>query len=67
MNAAIPRSRKMMTRSQMRPIPHIMAMGMSVICIMFERASFIFAIARKELDKQFPCASPRDGCHAHAG
>jgi hypothetical protein len=26
----------MMTRSQMRPIPHIIAMGMSVICIMFE-------------------------------
>jgi hypothetical protein len=39
-------------------------MGMSVICIMFERASFLFAIARKELDKQFRCSSPRDGCHA---
>lgn len=46
MNAAIPSSRKMMTRSQMRPIPHIIAMGMSVICIMFERASFTFAIVR---------------------
>ena len=64
MNAAIPSSRKMMTRSQMRPIPHIIAMGMSVICIVFERASFLFAIARKELDKQFRCSSPRDGCHA---
>jgi hypothetical protein len=31
MNAAIPRTRK------------IMAMGMSVICIMFKRASFTFA------------------------
>ena len=64
MNAAIPKSRKMMTRSQMRPIPHIIAMGMSVICIMFERASFIFAILHRELDKQFRCSSPRDGCRA---
>jgi hypothetical protein len=27
----------MMTRSQMRPIPHIIAIGMSLICIVFER------------------------------
>jgi CRP-like cAMP-binding protein len=40
---AVPRTRKMMTRSQMRPIAHIMAMGMSVICIMFKRPSFTFA------------------------
>jgi CRP-like cAMP-binding protein len=36
MNAAIPRIRKMMTRSQMRPIPRII-IGMSVICIIFGR------------------------------
>ena len=34
MNAAIPRSRKMMTSNQIRPIPNIIAIGMSVICIM---------------------------------
>jgi hypothetical protein len=34
MNAAIPRMRKMMKRSQMRPIPHIIVVGKSVICIM---------------------------------
>jgi hypothetical protein len=44
----------MMTRSQMRPIPHIIAKGMSVICIMFERALFTFAIVHKELDKRNP-------------
>ena len=41
-----------MTRSQMRPIPHIIAIGMSVICIMFERASFIFAIVHKEANER---------------
>ena len=33
MHAAMPRSRKMMRRSQTRPIPHIIPIGMSVICI----------------------------------
>ena len=37
MNAAIPRTRKMMKRNQMRPIPHIIVIGKSVICIMVER------------------------------
>jgi len=37
MNAAIPRTRKMMKRSQMKPIPHIIVIGKSVICIMVER------------------------------
>jgi hypothetical protein len=37
MNAAIPRIMKMMTRSQVRPIPHIIAIGMSLICIIFGR------------------------------
>src|SRR5437588_5418022 len=34
--AAIPRARKTITRSHTKPIPHIIPIGILVICIMFE-------------------------------
>jgi hypothetical protein len=37
MHTTIPRSSKMIKRSQTRPIPNIIPIGMSVICIMFKR------------------------------
>ena len=68
MKAAIPRSRKMMTRSQMRPMPHIIAIGMSVICIMFERRLIgLRNRAQGTREAQFRCSSPRDCCRAALG
>jgi hypothetical protein len=37
MDAAIPRTRKTIRRSQSRPIPSIIPVDISVICMMFER------------------------------
>ncbi len=34
--AAIPRIRKMMTRTEIRPIPNIIPVGISVICIILD-------------------------------
>jgi hypothetical protein len=58
MHAAIPRSRRMTRRSQTRPIPHIIPIGMSVIRIMFKQPFLVRAFSSSEEARQPPSLCP---------